>query len=281
MLIIYKIFEGVFMSDLYSSIPITSVTASALELFGLDVPEEIEGANPVVTALAAKKLGDKKIDRAVIYNPDAVALWVYQKYTDKFTAAALVSDLALPMLSVMPSVTPVCFGSMYTGVMPSVHGIMKYEKPVLRVNTLFDGMIKAGKKAAIVSTANDSISMIFLEREMEYFIYDTPEEVNRKALELIDEDRFDLIVIYNGNYDGTMHRWGPESPESLAALDMNIAFYDELVTKINNQWKAHDVFYGFCPDHGCHEIDGGCGSHGLDMQEDMNVIHFYGIKTAE
>lgn len=269
------------MSDLYSSIPITSVTASVLELFGLPVSADIEGANPVISALAAKKLGGKSIDRAVIYNPDAVALWVYQKYTEKFTAAALASDVALPMLSVMPSVTPVCFGSMYTGVMPAVHGIMKYEKPVLKINTLFDSAIKGGKKAAIVSTANDSISMIFLERDMEYFIYDTPEEVNKKALELIDEDRFDLIVIYNGNYDGTMHRWGPESPESLAALDMNVAFYDELVAKINGQWKNHDVFYGFCPDHGCHEIDGGCGSHGLDMQEDMNVIHFYGIKPSE
>ena len=44
------------------------------------------------------------------------------------------------------------------------------------------------------------------------------------------------------------------------------------------QWKNHDVLYGFLPDHGCHEIDGECGSHGLDMEEDMNVIHFYGIK---
>ena len=31
----------------------------------------------------------------------------------------------------------------------------------------------------------------------------------------------------------------------------------------------------FLPDHGCHEIDGQLGSHGLDMYEDMNVIHFY------
>ena len=30
-------------------------------------------------------------------------------------------------------------------------------------------------------------------------------------------------------------------------------------------------------DHGCHEIDGGCGSHGLDMPEDLNIHHFYGI----
>ena len=266
------------MADLNSSICISSVAASALAVAGIEVPENIEKPNKLITALAEKKLGGKKADRVVLYNPDAVALWIYQKYTEKFTDAALCSDLALPMLSVMPSVTPVCFASMYSGVMPDVHGIKKYEKPVLTVKTLFDRFAAAGKKAAIVSTDGDSISMIFLEREMEYFIYDTPEEVNKKALELIDEDRFDLIVIYNGNYDGTMHKHGPEAEESLKALEMNIAFYSELVAKINAQWKDHSVFYGFCPDHGCHEIDGGCGSHGLDMEEDMNVIHFYGIK---
>lgn len=267
------------MSDLYSSIRISSVKASALDIAGVEIPENIDSPNPVLTALAEKKLGKEKVDRVVIYNPDAVALWIYQKYTSMFTKAALCSDVVLPMLSVMPSVTPVCFASMYSGVMPDIHGIKKYEKPVLTVNTIFDSYIKAGKKAAIVSTAKDSISMIFLNRNMEYFIYDTPEEVNKKALELIDEDRFDLIVIYNGNYDGTMHKFGPEAPESLAALKMNIDFYSELVEKINCQWKDHKVFYGFCPDHGCHEIDGDCGSHGLDMQEDMNVIHFYGVKA--
>lgn len=266
------------MSDLYSSICISSVKASALEIAGIEKPENIENPNPVLTALAEKKLGTEKVDRVVIYNPDAVALWVYQKYTSMFTKAALCSDVALPMLSVMPSVTPVCFASMYSGVMPDIHGIKRYEKPVLTVNTIFDSFVKAGKKAAIVSTAGDSISTIFLNRNMEYFIFDTPEEVNAKALELIDEDRFDLIVIYNGNYDGTMHKFGPEAPESLAALEMNIDFYSELVEKINTEWKDHSVFYGFCPDHGCHEIDGGCGSHGLDMEDDLNVIHFYGIK---
>lgn len=269
------------MSDLYSSICISSVKSTALKLAGIEIPENIENPNPVIAALAEKKLGSKPVDRVVIYNPDAVALWIYQKYTEMFTKAALCSDLALPMLSVMPSVTPVCFASMYSGVMPDIHGIKKYEKPVLTVNTIFDSYTKAGKKAAIVSTARDSISMIFLERKMDYFIYDTPEEVNAKALELIDEDNYDLIVIYNGNYDGTMHKHGPEAEASLKALEMNVDFYAELVEKIKAQWKNHSVFYGFCPDHGCHEIDGECGSHGLDMQEDMNVIHFYGIKEAE
>lgn len=266
------------MAELNSSICITSVLATALELAGIEKREGIDVPNPVVTALAEKKLGGKKTDRTVIYNPDAVALWVYQKYTEKFTAAHVCADFSLPMLSVMPSVTPVCFASMYTGVMPDIHGIKRYEKPVLKTKTIFDDFIAAGKKCAIVSTSGDSISTIFLEREMDYFIYDTVEEVNAKALEIVDGDKYDLIVIYNGDYDGTMHRHGPEAAQSLSALDGNVAFFKELSDRIEAKWKNHNVFFGFCPDHGCHEIDEGCGSHGLDMEEDMNVVHFYAIK---
>lgn len=268
------------MSEIYNSICITSVMSTVCNLFGIKTDITTDSANTIITALAKKKLGDEKIDRAVLYNPDAVALWLYQKYTDLFTDCAVNSDIALPMLSVMPSVTPVCFASMYTGVLPEIHGIRKYEKPVLETTTLFDYFIKAEKKCAIVSTARDSISMIFLEREMDYFIYDTPDEVNSKAHELIDEDNYDLIVIYNGNYDGTMHKHGPEAEESMNALRHNIDAYASFADAINKKWTQHNVFYGFMPDHGCHEIDGECGSHGLDMEEDMNIIHFYRIKTA-
>ena len=40
---------------------------------------------------------------------------------------------------------------MYTGAQPEVHGIRKYEKPVIRIDTLWDALVRAGKKAAIVA----------------------------------------------------------------------------------------------------------------------------------
>jgi hypothetical protein len=46
------------MSDLYSSICISSVKASALEIAGVEIPDNIEKANPVLTALAEKKLSE-------------------------------------------------------------------------------------------------------------------------------------------------------------------------------------------------------------------------------
>lgn len=266
------------MADFNSSICISSLCATVLDAMGLYVPDTVEKKNHILSTLKNRKLGDEKVDRAVIYNPDAVALWIYQKYTEKFAEAAVRSDVSMPMLSVMPSVTPVCFASMYSGLTPDVHGIKKYEKPVLTVPTLYDYLIKNGKKPAIVSTSGDSISKIFLEREMDYFIYDTVEEVNKKALELIESDEYDLITIYNGNYDSTMHKHAPEGKASLAALDENIEFYKTLLDKIDSTWKNHNVFYGFCPDHGCHKVVGNFGAHGNDCESDMNVVHFYGIK---
>ena len=99
------------MSELDSAVCITSLRATAEALSGIHTPGTIDSPNSLITALAAKKLGGKLVDRVVIYNPDAVALWLYQKYTEMFCEALLASDLALPMRSVMPSVTPVCFAS--------------------------------------------------------------------------------------------------------------------------------------------------------------------------
>ncbi len=265
------------MSDIYSSICISSVARTAADLLGIEAPKDAAPAIEAVKKKAAARFGAPRVDRVLLYNPDAIALWLYQKYTKLLEPAICASDMQLPMLSVMPSVTPVCFATMYSGVMPEVHGIRSYVKPVLKVDTLFDALLRAGKRPAIVSTAGDSISQIFLEREMDYFIYDTPEECNAKALELIEADAYDLITLYNGNYDGTMHRFAPESKEALDVLAKNAEVYAELRAAVEKHWSGHRTLLGFCPDHGCHEIDGGLGSHGLEMPEDMNVVHMYAL----
>ena len=249
---------------------ITTVTATLLELFDVKPPKNIEKASREVLNIC----DGKKIDRAVIYNPDAIAWWLFEKYKDRFEKAIEISDIYVQRASVMPSVTPVCFASMYTGLLPKYHGIRAYKKPVLKCKTIFDYMLENGKKCCIVSTSGDSISKIFLERDMDYFIYDSIEEVNQKALEVLDSD-YDLVVIYNGNYNAKMHKFGPESEEAISALDENLEFYCKLIEKIKSSDKT--TFFGFCPDHGCHEIDGECGSHGLDTYEDMNVVHIYGV----
>lgn len=255
----------------YNTLSITGVCASVAQAMGIEPPKQAEAGFDAIDALC----GGKIADRVLMYNPDAVAMWLYQHLTPVFAPVMANSRLCLPIKAVMPSVTPVCFGSMYTGAQPAVHGIQSYVKPVIKIDTLFDALIRAGKKPAIVSTKGDSLSVIFLEREMDYFIYDTVQECNEKALELIAADQHDFIVLYNADYDATMHRHAPLGEASLDALKANAAMYARLADAVRTHWKHHDTLLGFAPDHGCHEIDGGLGSHGLEMPEDLNILHFY------
>ena len=158
------------MNDILNSVSLTGVAASLAKAMDVPPPSEAEPPITAIECLVQKKTAHGKVDRVFMYNPDAVAMWLYQKYTDYYLPMLEHVELTLPLRAVMPSVTPVCFGTMYTGAMPEVHGIRTYVKPVIKIDTLFDALIRAGKRCAIVSTEGDSLSHIFLEREMDYFI---------------------------------------------------------------------------------------------------------------
>lgn len=258
-----------------NSTSLDTLCRALCEIMGIEAPAASAEACSEITGYAEKAFGGKYADRIFMYNPDAVAQWIYEKYPELMREAISRTELRVPFKTVMPSVTPVCFGTMYTGVQPSVHGIQKYEKPVLKIETVFDAMIAAGKKPVIIADKKCSIANIFLERKMDYFLYDSYEEVNAKAAEVILEDKYDFVVVYNGNYDSLMHKFGPESAEALSELRANsrtFGIFDELIKR---HWKNHNTLVGFAMDHGCHEIDGNCGSHGLDMPEDLNIVHLY------
>lgn len=258
-----------------NTLRITQTAATIANLMGFSMDESADAPNALVLDAARSKLGNVPVQRTLLYNPDAIALWLYQKYPLLFAPVVRSTSVTLPVCSVMPSVTPVCFASMYTGLNPADHGIQSYVKPVLRVPTLFDAAIAAGHQPVIISTEGDSISKIFLERKMDYIICKTPDECNARAAEVIRANRHDLVVVYNGNYDALMHRWGPESEEALAQLSHNAASFEALCNTAEEAWAGIPGVAAFLPDHGCHEIDGNLGSHGLDMPEDMDIVHFY------
>jgi len=260
------------MKNKYS---LDTLCATLCDAIGIETPAFAAEPNGELQAYIDQAFAGQKADRVFMYNPDAIAQWVYEKYAHMFKEAKLAAEQEAPFCTVMPSVTPVCFGTMYTGAQPSVHGIQSYTKPVITIDTIFDALIRSGKKPAIVSTANDSMSKIFLEREMDYYIYDSVERVNAKAAELILADKYDFIAVYNGNYDTIMHKFGPESVEALGELRANVQAFGVFSELIKEHWQGHNTVLGFAMDHGCHEIDGGCGSHGLDMEEDLNIVHLY------
>ena len=134
------------MSELYDSIRLTRSAATFTRALGIDAPDGADAPCDIVLDKLFAELGEGGADRVFIYNPDAIALWLFQKYTELFKDAILRTQIQLPMLSVMPSVTPVCFASMYSGVMKEIHGIMKKEKPDLKISTAIESLAAAGHR---------------------------------------------------------------------------------------------------------------------------------------
>ncbi|MBE6597672.1 MAG: hypothetical protein E7641_08405 [Ruminococcaceae bacterium] len=258
-----------------------SVCSALCYAMGIEPPEHAASPSKELADYVDSALEGKKADRIFMYNPDAIAEWIADKYPQLMKEADTLTELKLPLCTVMPSVTPVCFATMYTGAQPEVHGIRKYEKPVLKIDTIFDALLRAAKKPVIVAVEKCSIANIFLERDMDYFIYPTYEEANAKAAEIILEDKYDFVVVYNGNYDSAMHKHAPESIEALSELRANSKTFGIFYRLIEKHWRSHNTLIGFAMDHGCHEIDEGSGSHGLDMPEDLNIRHLYRIYPAK
>ena len=265
-----------------NKVSLDTICASLTYALGIEAPEHAAAPSEDLCAYIDRAFGGEKADRVFMYNPDAVAQWLIEKYPDvMFYETEKYFDLKLPLTTVLPSDTPVCFGTMYTGAQPAVHGIVKYSKPVIKIDTLFDALIRAGKKPAIVAYAQCSLGMIYRERDMDYFICANVNEINAVAAEVIRRDEHDFILVYNGNYDSTMHKMGPESPVALGELRANVRTFAMFSEIIEKHWKNHNTLVGFAMDHGCHEIDGDCGSHGLDTVEDLHITHFYKTHKAE
>lgn len=264
-----------------NEISLDTICSALTYAMGIPAPEHSAPANSQLTAYVDETLAGKKVDRVFMYNPDAIAQWIWEKYPQLVGRVSDNTDIQVPLLSVMPSVTPVCFGTMYTGAQPAVHGIQSYTKPVITIDTIFDALIRAGKKPVILAYGKCSLSKIYLEREMDYYFFSTLDEANAKAAQLILEDKYDFYVLYNGNYDSVMHKTGPESIDSLGELVANSRTFAMLCAMISEHWKQHNTLIGFAMDHGCHEIDDERGSHGLDMEEDLNIVHSYKILPAQ
>jgi len=243
---------------------------------GIQAPEQAAAPVQALCEYVDEKFAGRKADRIFMYNPDAIGQWIAEKYPELLKQVAKYTELAIPYTTVFPPKTPVCFGTMYTGAQPEVHGIQKYEKPIIRIDTLFDALIRAGKRPAILAaTDNCSMARIYLERDMDYFFYDTIEEVNAKAIQLILEDKHDFIAVYNGNYDSELHDFGPENVRTLAELRANDTAFGTFCNLIREHWKQHDTLVAFAMDHGCHYTPLGKGSHGKDIDADMNIVHHY------
>ncbi|MBR7103771.1 MAG: hypothetical protein IKC65_02410 [Lentisphaeria bacterium] len=259
------------------------LTATVCALCGVEAPSECAGIPiPAVIDQADKLMdGTGKTEKVLLFCADALGQHQKNHYTEEFERIEKCAGLAFLSATVMPSVTPVCYGTIFSGAAPCVHGITKYEKPVLEVDTLFDAFARTGKNVAICAINECSIDKIFRNRKVDYYSFRSDEGSFDCAMDLLKNKDYDLIVCYMTNYDHTMHKTGTFSPEcdieARKAADRFTAFAKEM----DNSWKQFNRALVFVPDHGGHNADERHGMHGTDLPEDMLVYHFYRICEAE
>ncbi|NLU24899.1 MAG: hypothetical protein GXW99_09405 [Clostridiales bacterium] len=258
-----------------NSYSMTQLAASVASAIGAEAPNKSAAPIPAVEHLVENTFGGKA-DRVLIYNPDCIGLWFWQKYTEMFLPVQYHTQLTVPVATVMPSVTPVCFGTMYTGAMPAVHGIQSYTKPVIKIDSLFDSLTRSGKKVALAAVEGSSMALIFQERNIDYFLLPYDNDVTEKALELIKDDQYDVIVVYNQEYDDMIHDFTPEAPGAMEAARHHIRDFGRLADAVDEYWTKHDTLLVWASDHGNHVDWDGHGNHGEYREEDINVVHFYG-----
>jgi hypothetical protein len=260
---------------------IASLTPTICHLLDVKPPRDSDepALDVVISALEEKNF---PLEKCLIVAPDAIGAHLWRTHESELRKILPLAPLHVPLQAVFPSVTPVCFASIFTGAQPDVHGIDSYKRPVLECDTLFDALVRADKKIAIVSVENSSIDLIFRNRDITYFSEEDDQAVAERTLEVIKGDAYDVIVAYQADYDDSLHKTEPFSPSCIQALGRHIQDFRKMAAAANLHWKDKGHVVAFTPDHGAHiDPSTGKGDHGLDIPEDMDIFHCYGIYTGE
>jgi hypothetical protein len=256
---------------------IADLAPTVCALCGLHCPAQNEAqlVGPVVEKMHNKSIN--KLEKLLIYSPDAIGDTFLDKFPESVSRLEKLCDIRVMSASVMPSVTPVCFASIFFGASPEIHGIQAYEKPVLKCETIFDVMAESGWECAIVAINNSSIDQIFRNRNIDYFSLRQQPAAFKTVEMLLERFDYDLIVYYDAGYDDMLHKYGVFGQESIAAFNYSLSSFEQLCKRSDDVWSGKTHAQIFAPDHGGHDRCDGCvgGCHGEDIYTDMVLSHFY------
>lgn len=264
------------MPDYFNKYHLTHFAGIVAECMEIDLPDVFASSIPWLGSILKKRMGGKA-ERAVLYHADAVGMYIWQKYTQLFAPVYAKTIAAIPFESTVTSVTPVAHASMYTGMEPEQHGIRTYTRPQLKCTTLYDVLIAAGLRPAVLAMEDSTFLHIFAGRDMDYYSASNAAEIQEKAIELIRSKKYDLISIHTFEYDNAAHAYGPESKEALNAVSIEAEGFAHIADCITETFNDRKTLLTYSPDHGQHLTEGGTGAHGSKMTEDMNILHFFGI----
>ena len=261
---------------------IQAVTPTLCRLMGLE-PPDLCAVHPLQRILAAAhtRLDGARTERCLVYAPDAIGDHLQAGSPELFAEIVSLAPVSVRLRAVFPPKTPVCFASMFTGASPAGHGIRQYEQPVLRCDTLFDALVRAGRRAAIVAVTGSSIDRIFRGRDVDYFSEAYDPDVTARTVDLMEADEHEFILAYHQEYDDCLHETTPFSDSAILAFRHHVAAFRKLVAAADRSWQRHGRVVVFAPDHGAHlDPATGTGTHGEDVPQDMELRHFYSFVAS-
>ena len=81
-----------------------TIAAALAYAMKIEAPACANTANADLVQYVEAALGEKGADRIFMYNPDAIADWVYRKYVSLLPEVTRKCNVEIPLASVMPSV---------------------------------------------------------------------------------------------------------------------------------------------------------------------------------
>lgn len=236
---------------------------------------------PALSAARPLRLPAGAAGRVLLHAADAIGRRFLARHPELERRLRPAVGAGFALRSVVPPKTPVCFATMLTGAPPERHGIRRYEKPPLAVDTAFDALARAGRRSAVVAVRGSSCAAIFRGRAADSYIEEYDPDVTARTLELMRRDEYDLILAYHQEYDDTLHRTTPDSPAALAAAGRHADAWLRFRAAADEYWRGRDRVLWFAPDHGAHlDPATGRGTHGDDIPDDMEVTHYLAFGRA-
>lgn len=263
------------MADYFNQYHLKHFAGTVAQCMEIDLPKEYAPGISWLSKILKTRLGGSA-ERAILFHAGGVGMNMWQKYTDIFAAVYSNTSVAFPFCSTENSISPVAHASMYTGLMPSDHGVDSYSPQPLSCSTLYDELIKIGKHPVIIAHKDSSFLHLFRGRDMKVYICNTGYETIDTAIKVIEEEDYDLLSIHMLDYDTASHSCGPEAKDAKNALDFVAEDFDRIVSAAKYCESRKRTLISYSPDHGQHQIDTEKGGHGTALPDDMNILHFFG-----
>lgn len=187
------------------------------------------------------------------------------------TINALANRHLVHIRSVMPTVTPVNFATMLTGVGSKVH-LIKNREEKLNLETVFDVLRERGRESATAARSESSLGILISPHADHARLArsNRDEEVKDLAAEAI-KGGVDLLWVQLLDVDDAGHQHGPLSSRGVSAAGQADFHLKEIATAAFREGYAIMVL----ADHGQHTTtkdDGSVGgTHGTDTDEDVYV----------